>query len=180
MNEIPDCVDIEIIEKTSRASRDGAGGVVVPNEIRLNGKRVLAPADDPVIVHGVTVNAEEPVKVTLTLFARVVKIGHEIKPQQAIRRLWDKDFNLIHTFAEGESWTELATDHPAMKHILDAFVDRGENVHLTVDENGQRSSLMLSELVYQPATAIAVVGAPGEINSITVSWSDFSDQRNKS
>ncbi|MFE3572635.1 hypothetical protein ACFXON_24825, partial [Bacillus subtilis] len=80
----------------------------------------------------------------------------------------------------GESWTELATDHPATKHILNAFVDRGENVHLTVDENGQRSSLTLSELVYQPETAIAVVGAPGEINSITVSWSDFSDQRNKS
>ncbi|MET8430140.1 hypothetical protein [Nocardia sp. NPDC004860] len=178
MSEYPDCADIEIIEKTSRASRDGAGGIVTPNEIRINGKPVLAPADDPVIVHGVTMNAHEPVKVTLTLFARIVKIGHESKPQQVVRRMWDKDFNLVHTFAEGESFTELPTDHPGAKHIIDAFVDRGETVHLTVDEDGQRSTLTLSELVYQPATTIAVPGAPDDVTepSITVGWSDWDNK----
>ncbi|MFE5290355.1 hypothetical protein ACFRAQ_35850 [Nocardia sp. NPDC056611] len=95
-----------------------------------------------------------------------------------LRRLWDKDFNLVHTFTEGESWTEFAIDHPATKHIFDTFVDRWENVHLTVDENGKRSTLTLSELVSRPATISGRLDNTNE-PSISVGWSDFSDRGDK-
>lgn len=74
---VPDACDIEIIEHTRETDRDGGYGLVVPNEIRINGKPVLAPASDPVIVHEIPIGAHEPVKVTLTLFARVVSVRHE-------------------------------------------------------------------------------------------------------
>ncbi|SLG39827.1 Uncharacterised protein [Mycobacteroides abscessus subsp. abscessus] len=74
---VPDACDIEIIERTRDESRDGGHGIVVPNEIRINGKPVLAPADTPVVVHGMEIGKHEPVRVTLTLFARVVKVSHE-------------------------------------------------------------------------------------------------------
>lgn len=75
---VPDCCDIEIIERTRSTDREGAGGIVVPNEVRINGKPVMVPRDEPIILHEVNLNASEPVKVTLTLFARVVDIRHEV------------------------------------------------------------------------------------------------------
>lgn len=81
--EVPDACDIEIVERTKDTKRDGAYSPVVPNEIRINGKRVLAPADNPVIVHSVEVDGHEPVKVTLTLYARIVSVRHETVEDEA-------------------------------------------------------------------------------------------------
>lgn len=69
--------DIEIIERTSAANIAAGRGIVVPNEIRINGRPVLAPASNPVFVHGISINAGEFVQVTLTLFARVVHVSQE-------------------------------------------------------------------------------------------------------
>lgn len=70
---------IEIIErrKTARDPDSIGDDIIVPNDIRINGQSLLCSADDPVIVHEVTTNSEQPVKVTLTLFARRVLIDVE-------------------------------------------------------------------------------------------------------
>jgi hypothetical protein len=75
--EIPDACDIEIIERTTDTDRDGAHGIVVPNEIRINGKRVLTPQAHPPIIHEITTEGHQPVMVTITLFARTVSVSHE-------------------------------------------------------------------------------------------------------
>lgn len=72
---IPDAATIEIVERTD----DPDPKVILPNEIRINGRAVLAPADDPVIVHEVAVSAEDAVKVTLTLYAKRVTFAAEPK-----------------------------------------------------------------------------------------------------
>ncbi|MGI5201673.1 hypothetical protein ACQEU6_08835 [Spirillospora sp. CA-108201] len=51
--------------------------VIVPHDIRINGRSVLAPEDAPVRVHGITIDGSELVQVTLTLFARLLRISHE-------------------------------------------------------------------------------------------------------
>ncbi|MBO2461150.1 hypothetical protein [Actinomadura violacea] len=66
--------DIEIIE---RAAGQVDPRVILPDDIRINGRSVLAPSDAPVRVHDITMNHDELVQVTLTLFARRVTIGHE-------------------------------------------------------------------------------------------------------
>lgn len=66
---------IEIIERTDCPDPQ----VIVPNEVRINGVALLASADDPVIVHETSTAPNELVRVTLTLFARRVVIGAEMK-----------------------------------------------------------------------------------------------------
>lgn len=72
---LPEAATIEIIEYTD----DPDPKVIIPNEIRINGKSVLAPADHPVIVHQVTAGGGDVVQVTLTLFAKRVTFGHQAK-----------------------------------------------------------------------------------------------------
>ena len=69
---IPDAAVIEIIERTD----DPDPNVILPNEIRINGVPVLAPGD-PIEVHSLTVSEGDPVKVTLTLYAKRVTFGTE-------------------------------------------------------------------------------------------------------
>lgn len=69
----PEAALIEIIERTANPDPR----VIVPNEIRINGIPLLAPADDLVTVHEISTGAHDAVKVTLTLYARRVVIGHE-------------------------------------------------------------------------------------------------------
>lgn len=79
-----ECVDIEIIEPARPGDdRDFSGvkGLCAPREVRIDGKPVFIPAGESIKVHEILFN-EEPrrrdlVQVTLTLFARSVKIGHE-------------------------------------------------------------------------------------------------------
>jgi hypothetical protein len=75
----PQAAFIEIIEKGHSA--DDASGVIVPNEVRINGIPLLIPAGERIKVHSLTVNdnerGEDPVCVTLTLFARRVTIAAE-------------------------------------------------------------------------------------------------------
>lgn len=68
--------DIEIVER-ARANSDGTDIVLVPDEIRINGTPVLAPAEHPVLVHATEICGLEPVRVTLTLFARVLTVRAE-------------------------------------------------------------------------------------------------------
>lgn len=65
---------IEIIERTKNPDHD----VVVPNDVRINGQSLYCPVDDPIIVHEIRMNGEELVRVTLTLYAKRVIIGHEL------------------------------------------------------------------------------------------------------
>jgi hypothetical protein len=75
MPELPEAATIEIIETTDSPNP----WCIVPNEIRINGKPVLAPADRPVEVHAITASANEPVLVTLTLYAKRVTFATEQK-----------------------------------------------------------------------------------------------------
>ncbi|MFI7073558.1 hypothetical protein [Micromonospora sediminicola] len=70
---------IEIIERRPQPTNPdhAAGDVVVPNEIRINGQRLLAPANSPVTVHELELREHDAVLVTLTLFAKRVVIGAE-------------------------------------------------------------------------------------------------------
>jgi hypothetical protein len=66
---------IEIIEHVGKPS---AIGVIVPNDVRINGQSLLVSADDPVVVHEISLTNRETVRVTLTLFARRVVISEEV------------------------------------------------------------------------------------------------------
>lgn len=77
MTVSPSGAVVEIIERGATVDRANSAGVVVPNEIRLNGVPMYAPADRPVTVHQVDMAGNELACVTLTLFARRVLIGAE-------------------------------------------------------------------------------------------------------
>jgi hypothetical protein len=53
------------------------GGVLVPNDVRINGQSLHASAEHPVIVHQVTSKAQDLVYVTLTLLAHRVEFKAE-------------------------------------------------------------------------------------------------------
>jgi hypothetical protein len=74
---IPEACEIEIVEKLKPGQPPPAHGVIVPNEIRINGSPVLAPADEEVIVHEIKTKPGDVIKVTLTLFAKRVTISAE-------------------------------------------------------------------------------------------------------
>jgi hypothetical protein len=71
MVDLPRGADIEIIDH--RHGLDSRG-ILMPNDLKINGQRVLMPADAPVIVHPVDMGQAEPVRVTLTLFASNLSI----------------------------------------------------------------------------------------------------------
>lgn len=81
MRKIPDAAVIEIVEKSTG---EPAYGVIVPNDVRINGTSVLLPdiADYPITVHELKIGGgeAEAVLVTLTLFAKRVSIHHEETP----------------------------------------------------------------------------------------------------
>jgi hypothetical protein len=64
---------IEIVERGPAGKN--RFGVIVPDEVRLNGIPLLMPKGKGVRVHEVTFPPEDAVLVTLTLFARRVSIG---------------------------------------------------------------------------------------------------------
>lgn len=75
--ETPRGAVIEIVEKRRKAADPPGGDVIIPNEIRINGRPVLAPKDHPVKVHEIAIQGDEVVLVTLTLFARRVVVAAE-------------------------------------------------------------------------------------------------------
>jgi hypothetical protein len=72
---LPKACSIEIIEKRVEG-RCNPYGVIVPDEIRINGVPVLA-SDKPITIHAIELDAHDIVMVTLTLFARRITIGAE-------------------------------------------------------------------------------------------------------
>jgi hypothetical protein len=73
----PQAALIEIVERTD--SPDPR--VIVPNEVRINGVPLLAPADEPIVLHEVRISDGEMVRVTLTLYARRIVVGTEPKAE---------------------------------------------------------------------------------------------------
>jgi hypothetical protein len=66
---------IEIYERRAEPAKEiGPGSIIAPNEIRLNGVPLYCPEDSPVVVERIAVDGSEPVRVTLTLYARRVII----------------------------------------------------------------------------------------------------------
>jgi len=78
---VPDAAFIEIVEKTDK---EPAYGVIVPDEVRINGIPLLVPADHDIVVHEIDLRAHGAVMVTLTLFARRVVIGAEVSASDAL------------------------------------------------------------------------------------------------
>lgn len=78
MTERPEACEIEIVERRP-AGDIGHGDPIVPNEIRINGRPVLAPEDHPPRIHDIVLDDSNLVQVTLTVFARLVHIGEEAK-----------------------------------------------------------------------------------------------------
>ena len=77
-NETLEGVTVEVIERTDDPTAD----VILPNEIRINGRPVLAPYDQAVRVHEVSARGDELVLVTLTLYAKRVTFSAEPKAVQ--------------------------------------------------------------------------------------------------
>lgn len=73
MSDIPEASVIEIVEKSPG---EPAHGVILPNEVRLNGVPLLL-ADEPIVVHEMQIPSRDLVRVTLTLIAKRVAIHHE-------------------------------------------------------------------------------------------------------
>lgn len=55
-------------------NRSGSGDIRVINECRINGTRVLLAKEPGIQIHGVD-NWDDPVMVTLTLFASEIHVG---------------------------------------------------------------------------------------------------------
>jgi hypothetical protein len=74
---------IEIIERGP--GDGGAPGIIVPNEVRINGMPLLMPYGKSIKVHEMEFPPQDAVLVTLTVFARRVVIGvdEDAKPQPA-------------------------------------------------------------------------------------------------
>lgn len=68
---------IEIVERNRVVGQARSNGIIIPDDIRINGQPLLSSAEQPVIVHEITSRADEPTMVTLTLFARRVAIAAE-------------------------------------------------------------------------------------------------------
>lgn len=162
---IADVALIEIVEKTTDTERNGGAGLVVPNEVRINGQAVLVPASAPITVH--ELNKGEAVQVTLTLFARV-KIDRETAPK--VRRLWNKDHELVHTFADGESADVFPIDHPVALFLYGAAW-ANERVYMTCDGEGRRE--VQSWVIEMPTTS-TVYGPPDESDRsvMIVKWAE--------
>lgn len=74
MPRMPDAALIEIVERGPGAG--SAHGVIIPNEVRVNGVPLLC-SEDPIVVHETEISSSDAVRVTLTLLARRVVIGSE-------------------------------------------------------------------------------------------------------
>lgn len=70
-----EAADIEIIERTDQPDPL----LIIPSEVRINGRPVLCPEGHDVTVHEIDLASRDAVMVTLTLFARRVTIGTEPK-----------------------------------------------------------------------------------------------------
>ncbi|MEU1497273.1 hypothetical protein [Streptomyces sp. NPDC005732] len=68
---------IEIVEKGRATDDTLGGGLILPNDVRINGQSLLVPKDTPIKVHEIEVDESTVVCVTLTLFARRVTIAAE-------------------------------------------------------------------------------------------------------
>ena len=77
-SELPKAALIEIIERNCHP--DDSMGVILPDEVRINGVPILMP-DDPIVIHE-TVIGNDVVKVTMTMFARRVVIGREDRKEE--------------------------------------------------------------------------------------------------
>jgi hypothetical protein len=75
MPTLPKGAIVEIVEK--RKSEDSVG-IIVPNEVRINGEPLLCSSNHPVVVHEVTTRGNDAVYVTLTLIARRVEFKQEV------------------------------------------------------------------------------------------------------
>jgi hypothetical protein len=80
---------VEIVERVPFEKLGDAieNGIVRPNEIRINGTPILCPNDQETIeVHSMSLGGDFEdglVRVTVTMWARHVRIGHEhIEPEQ--------------------------------------------------------------------------------------------------
>lgn len=74
----PRAVTLEIVERDHKTTDSLARGIIIPNEIRINGMSVLTPADVPVRVHEMSFGADrEAAVVTLTLFVRKLTVAAE-------------------------------------------------------------------------------------------------------
>ena len=76
-------VHIEVVEKADIPfDPDVPGsGVMRVSEVRLNGVPLLVPAEEGITVHEVSTTGDRPVKVTLTLFARLIEYKREPRAQ---------------------------------------------------------------------------------------------------
>jgi hypothetical protein len=73
---------IEIVERRPADPDTGAShDIVVPNEIRINGMKLLSPDKHPVKVHEIELKDRDAVLVTLTLFAKRILVSHEDHPR---------------------------------------------------------------------------------------------------
>lgn len=83
----PEPLNIEIVERVLPGTLPRAVevGLIVPSQVRLDGTPIACPRGEPIVIHEIAVNDVEspshrdqvPVKVSLTLWARSVRIGFE-------------------------------------------------------------------------------------------------------
>ncbi len=76
-------VDLELIEYVrdqSELDAANALGIIKPNTVLLNGRRLRIPVDQSITVDSVEVPGHDVAKVTLTLFVRKVNIEARVKP----------------------------------------------------------------------------------------------------
>lgn len=73
----PEAVDIEVIEKGRAPTKAGAGSILIPGELRINGRPVYAAG--PVSIDPIGLNRDDRgfVPVTVTLVARSITVAAE-------------------------------------------------------------------------------------------------------
>lgn len=75
-------IDLEIVEVCHDEQELAAcdkDGLIVPGVIRINGQDVLSPKDHPARIHEMEFPFNGAAMVTLTVWARSIKVGAELK-----------------------------------------------------------------------------------------------------
>ncbi|WP_043654383.1 hypothetical protein [Nocardia thailandica] len=90
-------------------------------------------------------------------------------------KLWDKDFNLVHTFADGESFVTMPVGSAPARAIIDHGRTKSDfRMYLTMDQSGTRWSAALAGFSVEMPT---VVNGREKLH-LTADWSaDLFPQR---
>lgn len=115
--ETPRAAVVEILERHRGAEKKplhGADSILMPNMMRVNGVRLRATVDQPVFIHQIDIDGrcQRPQAVTLSLFARELRVGEQPTVVSAMALADDQVSAVIEIPDLGEPGEQTTIDRP--------------------------------------------------------------------